>query len=393
MKTKKILAVILTMILVLSFATCALADVEGAKKSVVRIVDGDGSGSGTGFAVGKKGQPVEYFVTNKHVVDIDGDMQITEGEKQVYIILTDASQPIYANVVAFSQDADLAVVKLNGSTTERQPIALRPFEKGDLNSNTAVYAIGFPGLSEAELDAGAQNQLISTIDQMKVTNGIVSNVIDRALTTGGEKIEHNAVINPGNSGGPLVDAKGNVIGVNTSVWGSSSATTTSTYFSISSNEVIRLLEASGIPFIKAGGIDAMMIAIIAVAVVIVLVVVLLLVQASKKGGKKASGKGGNTRSLVGEAGAFAGKRITLKGKYLVGRDNPKAQISFPGTKGVSAKHCMIAFDGQKVTVTDLGSSFGTFIDGQKLPVNQPVTLHRGQKLQIGNGNEIFSLHS
>lgn len=389
---KRILAVILTMIMVLSFATCALADVEAAKKSVVRVVDGAMTATGTGFAVGKKGQPVEYFVTNKHVVDTDGDMVISEDEKQVLIILTDISQPIFANVVAVSQDADLAVVKLNGNTNERQPIALRAFEKGELNSTTSVYAIGFPGLSENELDMNARGQLISTIDAMKVTNGIVSTVIDRALTTGGEKIEHNAAINGGNSGGPLVDAKGNLIGVNTSVWGSSSSTATPTYFSISSNEVITLLDNNKIPYIKAGSIDPMMIAIIAVVAVIVLVVILLVLQASNKGSKK-GGKSGNTRSLVGEAGAFAGKRIHLKGKILVGRDNPKAQLSFPGTKGVSAKHCMIAFDGQKVTVTDLGSSFGTFIDGQKLPVNQPVTLHRGQKLQIGNGNEVFSLHS
>lgn len=392
MKTKKILAVILTLVMVLSFAATALADAEAAKKSVVRIVNAAGNSYGTGFAVGKKGQPAEYFVTNKHVVDVDDDEQVSQDEKSVFVILTDASQPVYANVVAVSPDADLAVVKLNGSTNERTPIALRSFKKGELNSNTQVYAIGFPGLSEAELDSGAQDQLISTIDTMKVTSGIVSTVIDKALTTGGEKIEHSAAINGGNSGGPLVDKNGNLIGVNTSVWGSSSGTTTPTYFSISSNEVIALLEANKIPFFTAGGIDAMMIAIIALAVVLVVVVILLIAQ-SQKNKKPGKAPASSNRTLVGETGAMAGKRFPLKGKMLVGRDNPKAAINFPGTKGVSHNHCMIQYDGQKVTVTDLGSSFGTFIDGQKLPANQTVTLHRGHKLQIGNGNETFSLHS
>ena len=145
-------------------------------------------GAGSGFVWDAEG----HVVTNFHVL---------AGARSVAVSL-DAGKPLPAKVVGFSEDYDLAVVKLATVPRNLKPIPLGTSR--DLRIGQAVYAIGNPfGLSRT------------------LTTGIVS-ALDRHLPTSEYReiagaIQTDAAINPGNSGGPLLDSAGRLIGVNSAI--------------------------------------------------------------------------------------------------------------------------------------------------------------------------------
>lgn len=147
-------------------------------------------GSGTGFIVDKNG----YILTNQHVIDKADRIKVKlsgEGESIDY----------RARVVGFDKETDLAVLKID---TKQQ---LAPVQIGNSDSVQVgdwVIAIGSPfGL------------------QATVTAGIISaERTSRDLPGAGEFqnfLQTDAAINPGNSGGPLLNVRGEVIGVNTMI--------------------------------------------------------------------------------------------------------------------------------------------------------------------------------
>lgn len=115
---------------------------------------------------------------------------------------------VQANVVAFNETADIAVLRLNTPVDQRVPLVLT--EPSDDMVGSSIYCIGFPGLSDnALIDATSQ----SGLNDMTVTGGTIS----RLLTSSGSgvrRIQTDAVIQHGNSGGPMVNEKGEVLGVN-----------------------------------------------------------------------------------------------------------------------------------------------------------------------------------
>jgi S1-C subfamily serine protease len=136
--------------------------------------------TGSGFVVDARG----LLVTNAHVVGMSDDVRIK---------LKDGTA--LAGKVAFrNREVDLAVVRFS------PPPNLTVLELGDsegLVPGQEVYAVGTP---------------ISEQFSSSVTRGVVSAV---RLVDGVQLVQHDAAINPGNSGGPLVDANGEVVGVNT----------------------------------------------------------------------------------------------------------------------------------------------------------------------------------
>ena len=158
-------------------ASLSVADiVDEARPSVVRIVTGNGSG--TGFVVDSAG----YILTNEHVV---------EGLTRVTVVFHDGGQ-LAASVVSADADRDMALLKV-GSGRNLAPLrfAARVREGDD------VIALGFPlGLHES----------------MTVTRGIVSAI---RTFSGVKHLQTDAAINPGNSGGPLLNDRGEIVGMNT----------------------------------------------------------------------------------------------------------------------------------------------------------------------------------
>jgi len=142
------------------------------------------SGVGTGFIVSEDG----YIATNCHVI---------EGANKIVVTLSDERQ-FEATLVGSDATADLAIIKIDATNL---PVA----ELGDsdsLKQGQDVVAIGTPAGVEF---AGT------------ATKGIVS-AINRVLDVDSQKtmtvIQTDASINPGNSGGPLINMKGQVVGIN-----------------------------------------------------------------------------------------------------------------------------------------------------------------------------------
>ncbi|MBQ2637503.1 trypsin-like peptidase domain-containing protein [Candidatus Saccharibacteria bacterium] len=190
-----------------NFVEGSIADVANSvEKSVVSILTetrtmsyfggaSTSAAAGTGMLVTENG----YILTNKHVVD---------GANKIYVVLADGTE--YENVELITTDPlnDVAVLKIPDVS------GLSPVTLGDsktISVGQQVIAIG-----------NALGQYQNT-----VTSGIISGT-GRNITATDESysssetltdmIQTDAAINSGNSGGPLVNAAGEVIGINTAVY-------------------------------------------------------------------------------------------------------------------------------------------------------------------------------
>jgi S1-C subfamily serine protease len=148
-----------------------------------------GTATGSGFVVDKDGT----IITNAHVVD---------GASKVTVSFEEGGEAIEADVKGVDDDADIAVLKIN---PEGRNLTVLPLgDSSKLNVGDPVVAIGNPfGL------------------QRTVTTGIVSALQRQVDAPSGfpisDVIQTDASINPGNSGGPLLNAKGEVIGINSQI--------------------------------------------------------------------------------------------------------------------------------------------------------------------------------
>ncbi|MBP3648912.1 MAG: FHA domain-containing protein [Clostridia bacterium] len=100
------------------------------------------------------------------------------------------------------------------------------------------------------------------------------------------------------------------------------------------------------------------------------------------------------RYLLGECGALTGRRIPLNGKLLIGTNPDYCDIIYPrGTPGVSGRHCTIRYENGIVTVVDENSTYGTWIDNQRLNPGESYLFHRGHHLSLGSSRETLMLRS
>ena len=148
----------------------------------------EGQSQGSGFVIDKAG----HIVTNYHVVQGATDVEVSFSE----------NERIPAKVVGVDPSTDIAVLEV-----DEQARALTPLQLGDSDAVTvgdAVVAIGNPLGLERTITAGIVSAL-----QREITapDGFA---IDKVIQT-------DAPINPGNSGGPLLNARGEVIGVNSQI--------------------------------------------------------------------------------------------------------------------------------------------------------------------------------
>jgi putative serine protease PepD len=155
----------------------------------VQIRTSAGGGSGSGFVFDSNG----HIVTNNHVV-------AAAGRNGTVTVVGSDGRRLTAEVVGTDPASDIAVLRVEPTAALR---ALDLAASGSTRVGESVLAVGSPlGLNGS------------------VTAGIVS-ALDREVRLGGGSrrtaVQTDAAINPGNSGGPLVNVRGEVIGVNTAI--------------------------------------------------------------------------------------------------------------------------------------------------------------------------------
>jgi putative serine protease PepD len=149
---------------------------------------GTAKAQGSGWVYNSSGN----IVTNEHVVDGASSISVRFWNGKTYS----------ASVVGTDKSTDLAVIKVDAPSSELHPLSVG--NSGDLQVGDGVVAIGSPfGLEET------------------VTSGIVS-ALHRAIEapnnfTINDSVQTDAAINHGNSGGPLLNAQGQVVGVNAQI--------------------------------------------------------------------------------------------------------------------------------------------------------------------------------
>ena len=168
-------------------------------------------GVGSGFVFDKKG----HIITNAHVI-----------ENSIKTVVTFLDGRSYnAEIIGVDKYTDIGVIKVNADLKLLQPLSLG--DSSNLEVGEPITAIGNPfGLSGS------------------MTSGIISQ-IGRLLPSGSgysipDVIQTDAAINPGNSGGPLLNMRGDIVGINTAIQ-STTGEFTGVGFAIPSQTVAKIV--------------------------------------------------------------------------------------------------------------------------------------------------------
>ena len=151
--------------------------------------EGGGTATGSGFVIDTEG----HLLTNNHVV---------EGADRIQVKLGSSDTTYEAKVVGADPATDLALLDVEAPADQLHPLTLG--RSSDMEVGDPVVAIGNP----FGLDRTVTSGIVSALQrQIQAPNGFsISNVI-----------QTDAAINPGNSGGPLINAAGEVIGINSQI--------------------------------------------------------------------------------------------------------------------------------------------------------------------------------
>ena len=191
-----------------------LADSVVTINSQISDATGEGEASGTGVVLTSDGE----ILTNAHVV---------EGATGVTVRFAGETEPRTATVLASDAGNDLALLKIDATNLKPATFA----QPGTIRIGDQVIAIGYA----LALDGGPS-----------VTSGIISALKRTIITESGALnglIQTDAAISSGNSGGPLVNLRGEVVGINTAVARSDvNQAATNIGFSISVDEIVPVLE-------------------------------------------------------------------------------------------------------------------------------------------------------
>jgi len=144
---------------------------------------------GSGFIISEDGR----ILTNSHVLQGNSKIQVTLEKGDIY----------EAGILARDPQNDLGLIKIN---PKRKLPVLHLGDSEGIQVGQKVLAIGNPFGLEGSLTTGIVSSLGRTIRDEN----------NRSLEG---MIQTDAAINPGNSGGPLLDSTGNVIGINTAIYG------------------------------------------------------------------------------------------------------------------------------------------------------------------------------
>ncbi len=460
--------------------------VANARNGVVRVVamsyldDGMVSfGIGSAFGIGTVGEPTDIFVTNNHCVIVEDRYGRNSVADRVYLAVdknsinveytalvtswndeikdivstvdVDESRVIACDVIYQSAAHDIAILRAVEPVKSRVALELAPKAESAVPSDT-VYALGYPSISDETLDLDdtwkstnkteytqygetdyytSSVTYASEVKDVTVTNGVVSRLASMEVLNEGKAIQHDAEIHSGSSGGPLINSKGQVIGVNFYA-GSAASTNYAVYIDYVrdalkldsvqeelNSDFVQDALAGGSKAVtptkpdpteptKSGSVDpepnyAVIIMVAAGVLAVAAVVVILIANNNKK--KKATAAKQMQAQAAAVAAAVAqanvrkpyvrslapqhgNMRLPLRSSdaVLIGRSKADCAITFSEkTPGVSGRHCSLQWNGSAFILTDLNSTYGTFLqNGQKLTPNMPCTIQPGTTFWLGD---------
>jgi S1-C subfamily serine protease len=173
-----------------AYSRAVIGAVDAVGPSVVSLAVGKRRGFGQGAGSGVVIAPDGYVLTNAHVVDGAGRVEVTLGD----------GRSVQAKPVGGDRATDLAIVRVSASSLPHVRIG----SDRDLMRGQLVVAMGNPFGFESTVSAGVVS---ATGRSLRGHDGrLVENLV-----------QHTAPLNPGNSGGPLVDFRGHLVGVNTAI--------------------------------------------------------------------------------------------------------------------------------------------------------------------------------
>ena len=413
-----------------------------AKKGVVQLY-GVGMNNqkivswvGSGFAVGEEGEETDIFLTNHHVVTHE---EFSADQIRIWILQEncelneDTLEPDPAKSIpceilkTTSGDPDFAVIRAARTLPDYEPMPL--MSSDDVPDGTKVYALGYP------LVVDNQKSSHYGIDDMTVTDGIISQHMQNNDNIW--VLLHTAKISGGNSGGPLITEDGYVIGINTYIFGEN-AVNMDRGCAVYIDYAMDALDDLDLPYekIEGGGKkdDSELTPIlIGGGVAVVCAAVALIIAQKKKQEKEEEQRRQEAerryreeeqRRMEDERRRMEAElrrreddqrrreeeqyrraqevkaqlRHSSGGVYpvpasgcIIGRERD-CGITLPeGTAGVSRHHCKLEFRSGQLILTDLNSSYGTYIHGKRVPPNTPVALKSGSSFCLGSENCKFTV--
>jgi len=191
---------------------------EKSEEGVVKIqvvrnnIPGDTGSVGSGFVYDNLG----HIITNAHVVD---------GASKATVTFLDGSQ-YDAEIIGIDKFTDIAVIKVSEKPRLLHPVPIRA--SSQLHVGGQVATIGNPFRLSGSVTAGIVSQMGRLLPSQDSGFSIP------------DVIQTDAAINPGNSGGPLLNLRGEVIGINTAIQSISGANT-GVGFAIPSNTAIKIV--------------------------------------------------------------------------------------------------------------------------------------------------------
>lgn len=404
--------------------TAVVADADRAMGRI--LVSGIGSvasGSGFVFAHDDRGRPI--FLTNYHVIAEGGEITVffLDGPDSVVsfggTILASSSSMDMAALVLSPQDAE-------GFAPREIALAVRPIQKGE-----QIIALGYPGAADQVLGSEPNVALFETT----LTQGLVSKVFSAPWESGSaagdpvEIIQHTAAINHGNSGGPLLDACGQVVGMNTA-----GVIEDNIYLASSSHSIGEFLDGADIRFSrtteKCGSVDVAtptpsdratpedaapqdraqvppaspsdkrvplwlivggMLAGVAALVGIVAFAASQSAPERERDLVQTQLKGPSTLTLrtSTKGGSQVSKTITvdaLSRGIVIGRS---AEAGLPiDVPGVSRQHLRLELVNRQLFVTDMGSTNGSTVDGKALAPGRKHQINSTSRIMLGGVVEL-----
>jgi serine protease Do len=182
---------------------------------------------GSGFVFDKIG----HIITNNHVVSESGELLVTFPDGSIY----------KGQLIGSDPHSDLAVVKVNGILQEK----LKPLVIGnssELVIGQPVAAVGNPFGLSGSMTEGIVSGLGRLLPSLPTTEPLLGRESSSAFGSFSipDIIQTDAAINPGNSGGPLLNMKGEVIGINSAIF-SNTGVYAGVGFAIPSNTVKKVI--------------------------------------------------------------------------------------------------------------------------------------------------------